>query len=63
MDGEHVHDESVSSTGVDIVGDVDLEMFQDYMSSILQEQGSNMFRMKGVLAAEGVPDKFVYQGR
>ena len=62
IDGEHVHDESVSSTGVDIAGDVDLDMFQDYMSTILKEQGNDMFRMKGVLSVEGVPDKFVYQG-
>ena len=32
------------------------------MSTILREQGADMFRMKGVLAVEGIPDKFVYQG-
>eukprot|EP00619_Florenciella_sp_RCC1007_P014144 CAMPEP_0205910272 /NCGR_PEP_ID=MMETSP1325-20131115/4342_1 /ASSEMBLY_ACC=CAM_ASM_000708 /TAXON_ID=236786 /ORGANISM="Florenciella sp., Strain RCC1007" /LENGTH=430 /DNA_ID=CAMNT_0053276615 /DNA_START=73 /DNA_END=1365 /DNA_ORIENTATION=+ len=60
-EGEHEHDESVSSTGVNVPGEVDMSAFQDYMSTILREQGNDMFRMKGVLAVEGVPDKFVYQ--
>ena len=32
------------------------------MSKLLQEKGPDIFRMKGILAIKGEPNRFVFQG-
>jgi len=59
-DGEHEHDTTVSSVGVDVPGNVDLGMLQDYIGALLRDQGTNLYRMKGVLAIDGEKQKYQF---
>ena len=60
--GEHTHDASVSSLSIVQPGDVDLDEAQRWMKRLLAEKGTDIFRMKGVLAIASSEEKFVYQG-
>jgi G3E family GTPase len=59
---DHEHDEEVSSVGITIAGDLDKRKFNAWMSELLQTQGTDIFRMKGVLSLKGEQDRFVFQG-
>merc|ERR1712078_799111 len=59
-EGEHEHDNTVSSIGINIEGDVDLGLFSGWLEVLLRDKGADLFRIKGVLAVKGVPDKYVY---
>lgn len=61
-EASHEHDSSVSSVGIDIPGDVLLEKFNRWMSGILQVQGPDIFRMKGIVSVKGHAERFVFQG-
>jgi G3E family GTPase len=58
----HSHDQEVSSVGVEVDGDLDGEQFQGWISTLLREQGTDIFRSKGVVAIKGSPQRFVFQG-
>jgi len=60
-EGEHEHDASVSSSGIDVAAEVDLMALQGFIGPLLREQGNDLYRMKGVLAVEGCNKRFVYQ--
>jgi G3E family GTPase len=59
---DHEHDEEVSSVGITVSGDLDKRKFNQWMSTLLQTQGTDIFRMKGVLSLKGETDRFVFQG-
>jgi G3E family GTPase len=59
---DHVHDESVTSVGITIPGELDAKKLNTWMSELLKVKGGDIFRMKGVLSIRGVPNKFVFQG-
>jgi G3E family GTPase len=59
---DHEHDEEVSSVGITISGDLDKRKFNTWMSTLLQTQGTDIFRMKGVLSLKGEANRFVFQG-
>jgi G3E family GTPase len=59
---DHVHDSAVSSVGIALEGDLDAKKLNQWMSKLLQEKGPDIFRMKGVLAIKGEPNRFVFQG-
>ena len=61
-DGEHAHDQSVSSLSIVQPGEVDLDEVQGWMKQLLASKGADIFRMKGVLAIASSEEKFVYQG-
>ena len=61
-DAEHMHDDRVSSVGFAIDGELDMEKTNAWISKMLTLKGTDIFRMKGVLAMAGVDHKFVYQG-
>ena len=61
-DGEHAHDQSVSSLSILQPGEVDLDEVQRWMKQLLASKGTDIFRMKGVLAIASSEEKFVYQG-
>ena len=61
-DGEHEHDASVSSVSLTIPGEVHMLLVNEWIGDILKEKGNDIYRMKGVLAISGAPNKFVYQG-
>jgi G3E family GTPase len=59
---DHEHDEEVSSVGITVPGDLDPQRLNAWLSRLLCEQGTDIFRMKGVLSIAGDPRRFVFQG-
>jgi len=58
----HRHDDSISSVGIELAGDLNAKRFNAWMSGLLQTNGADIFRMKGIVAMQGDPRKFVFQG-
>ncbi len=58
----HEHDESVFSFAIVESGAVDLEKLNKWLTELLQNQGPNIFRMKGILNVAGEDNRFVFQG-
>ncbi|MEL6928074.1 MAG: GTP-binding protein [Cyanobacteria bacterium J06600_6] len=58
----HEHDESVFSFAIVESGEVNLEKLNTWLTELLQTQGQNIFRMKGILNIAGEDDRFVFQG-
>jgi hypothetical protein len=61
-DAEHQHDASVTSVAFSEPGELDLTALDEWISTTLRERGVDIFRMKGILALQGAPNKYVYQG-
>lgn len=59
---DHVHNEEITSVGIEAPGDLDGKKFNDWMRGILMQQGTDIFRMKGVLSIRGEANRFVFQG-
>jgi len=60
-DGDHAHDSNVSSLSILQEGEVDLDLVQAWVGDLLQNKGTDIYRMKGVLAIAESDKKFVYQ--
>jgi len=64
------HDKSVSSVSLDqgaprhlrlvAKGELDFQLLQDWINELIQTQGEDLFRMKGILAIAHADVKFVY---
>jgi len=61
MDQEHKHDTSVGSISFQVEGELDKDLMNTWLSALLKTQGKDIYRMKGVFALKGVPNKFVFQ--
>jgi len=62
-DGEHMHDESVTSVAIKKIGDpVNVNLMQRWIQRLVTVDGANLYRYKGVLAVKGMDEKFVFQG-
>ncbi len=59
---DHEHDEEVTSVGITLPGDLQLEKLNGWLSLLLREQGQDIFRMKGVLSVRGWDQRYVFQG-
>jgi G3E family GTPase len=59
---EHEHDETVTSVALVENGALDGEKLNAWMSQLLQTQGPDIFRMKGILNFDGEDTRFVFQG-
>lgn len=59
---DHEHDEAVTSVGIAVPGDLDLEKLNAWLSQLLRTQGPDIFRMKGILSIKDNPQRFVFQG-
>ena len=59
-EGEHEHDATVTSLGIDVEADIDLAFFEEWLDDMLKNKGADLFRIKGVLSVADVPDRFVY---
>ncbi|MCU0525575.1 MAG: GTP-binding protein [Elainella sp. Prado103] len=59
---EHEHDETVKSVAIVEPGAVDGAKLNQWMSQLLQTQGPDIFRMKGILHMAGEEQRFVFQG-
>jgi len=62
-DGEHMHDDRVTSVACKVKGDpVNVNLMQRWIQRLVTEDGANLYRYKGVLAVKGMDQKFVFQG-
>jgi len=59
---DHVHNPNVNSFTMRYEGDVDMQALNRWLSGVIREHQQDIFRMKGILAVKGVPEKFVFQG-
>ncbi|MDE0180353.1 MAG: GTP-binding protein, partial [Caldilineaceae bacterium] len=59
---DHEHDEEVTSVGITLPGDFNLDKLNGWLSQLLRVQGQDIFRMKGVLSVRGWNERFVFQG-
>lgn len=59
---QHTHDDTVSSVGLEIPGDLDPDRFNRWLSGLLRDQGPDIFRMKGFLSLAGEAERQVFQG-
>ena len=59
---DHEHDEEVSSVGVRVPGELDVEKLQKWMNMLLATKGPDIYRSKGVLCVRGDPRRLVFQG-
>ncbi|MDJ0799951.1 MAG: GTP-binding protein [Calothrix sp. MO_167.B12] len=58
----HEHDESVYSVALVEAGAVDGDKLNQWLGELLQTQGPDIFRMKGILNIAGEDMRFVFQG-
>merc|ERR1712216_581481 len=58
---DHQHDNRATSVGFHVEGEVDQTRLNDWIGWVLREKGNDIFRTKGVLAVQGMSDKFVFQ--
>jgi len=61
-DQNHEHDSTVSSVGISCDGECELAKLNVWVAQLLKERGTDIFRMKGVLAVQGVAEPYVFQG-
>jgi G3E family GTPase len=59
---DHQHDASVSSVGIEVDADIDLDALQTWLAELRSSNAANLFRMKGILAVQGQPYRYVLQG-
>src|SRR5262249_59497913 len=59
---DHDHEEEVTSLSFTADRPVDPDKFQKWMGALLQLRGPDIFRSKGILAVDGAPRRYVYQG-
>jgi len=58
----HEHDESVYSIAIVESQPLNLEKLQDWMGNLLRNQGTDIFRMKGILNIANMNNRVVFQG-
>ncbi len=58
----HEHDETVGSVALVEPGEIDGARLNSWLSNLLQTQGPDIFRMKGILNIQGQDQRFVFQG-
>ena len=61
-EAEHEHDQRVTSTSSKFVGELNVNKLQAWIGKLMQEQGEDLFRYKGVLSVKGMDEKYVFQG-
>ena len=59
---KHYHDEDMQSVAIEHPGDVVAEKFMPWINDLVQTEGQNILRSKGILAFRGEPKRFVFQG-
>jgi G3E family GTPase len=58
----HEHDEDVYSVALVETGELDGQKLQVWLGQLLQTQGTDIFRMKGILNISGEENRYVFQG-
>jgi len=58
----HSHDDQVTSVGLHLEGEIDGDRLSTWISGLLREKGTDIFRMKGILNLKGLSKRYVFQG-
>jgi G3E family GTPase len=58
----HEHSESVSSVGIQQLGELDGKRLNEWIGGLLRTKGNDIYRMKGVLSVKGAAKRLVFQG-
>ncbi|KAF8060481.1 Gspt2 [Scenedesmus sp. PABB004] len=56
-----LHNDKVTSMSISVEGDLDLDKLNFTMGALLQSRGEDLYRMKGILAIRGLPERYVFQ--
>ena len=56
------HDEEMQSVAIRLDGDLDPNKFMPWINDLVQREGPNILRSKGILAFKDDPKRFVFQG-
>ncbi len=59
---KHYHDEDMQSLALTIPGDVDPNKFMPWINDLVQREGPDILRSKGILSFKGENRRFVFQG-
>jgi G3E family GTPase len=59
---KHFHDEEMRTIAIHHEGEVDPERFIPWLNELLQRDGPDILRCKGIVAFEDEPRRFVFQG-
>jgi G3E family GTPase len=59
-DIEHMHDQSVTSVGIEVDGDLDIEKLNDWLGVLLGQKGTDIYRSKGILAIDKSDERYVF---
>ncbi len=59
---KHYHDENMHSISIQVAGDIDGEKFMAWVNDLMQKDGADILRSKGILAFKNEPKRFVFQG-
>ena len=59
--GGHTHTEGVASVSFEVERPIDAQKFQQWMGTLLQEQGQNLLRTKGILTYPNENRRFAFQ--
>ena len=59
---DHEHDDEVGSVGISTPGELDGKRLNEWIGGLLRTKGTDIFRMKGVLAVRGSNKRLVFQG-
>lgn len=58
----HHHDETIASVGVEAGGDMNVDLLDRWLGSLVRRHDLELLRMKGVLAVPGQSRRFVFHG-
>ena len=61
-DHAHEHDDGITSVALLESAPIDAEKLNEWIAKLLQTQGQDIFRMKGILNVEGSDHRYVFQG-
>ena len=59
-DEEHKHDSRIGTFSYKMKAEMTMKGANEFLGKILREKGANIYRMKGFLAIQGSPDKYVF---
>jgi G3E family GTPase len=59
---KHYHDEEMQAVALSVDGDVDPEKFMPWLQDFVARDGPSILRLKGIVAFQGEPRRFVLQG-
>lgn len=59
---DHQHDQTVTSVGIELDGEVNVEKLNSWLGELLATKGIDIFRSKGILALADQARQYVFQG-